>query len=422
MDKLKLLFVDDEESVLDILVNIFNDSDFEVFVTTSIEEGLELIKNKDIAVVMSDQQMPLMNGSEFLEKVKVISPDSIRIVLSGHYSDTDIIEAINNGGVFRFLTKPFDVEKLHETINDAGQIFQAKRENIRLNTLINEKNILLKDLNDNLEKKVIEKTRSVIMLNERLHESFLALIHILAEFTELNCAQVGSHSKRTALLAREISAKLELSDEDIFDIELAAMMHDVGKVGIPVEILKKSKQELSIEELKVLRCHPERGERILSKIPELSKMASFVRHHHEKIDGTGYPDGLKNESIPLGARIIAVADSFDKTLNSKDVYENQTPESALIAIQKKQGSSFDERVINALKKYLLKENPQRENELEIKATDLEIGMKLSRDFRGSDGSLLLTKETVVEDYHLKNIKGLLERVAILDNIFIYRKK
>ncbi len=424
MSKDKILIVDDEANVLSSCERLLRKEGFEIETTTSPEEALRKVGETRYAVILSDQRMPEMEGSRLLEQVRSLSPDTIRVILTGYADIQAAIEAINRGAVFRFLTKPWNDEELRSVIHQAVAQYRLVLENRELQALTQAQNAELKELNQNLENKVIERTQKIATLNEELQKSFLETVQALSGLAEMHSSLIGNHSKRVAHLSRKIGEQLGIDAKGLFELEVAAALHDIGKVGIAPEILSKPEMHLSAIEQETLKRHPTQGETVLRMVQHLNTVPRLVRHHHERFEGNGFPDGLKGHDIPLGSRVIAVANAFDKALNSRTAYQNATPEKACQAVRQRCPVEFDPDIVAALIQCI---EPQiaedLENaEIEVRLKDLRIGMVLSRDLETVHKVLLLPKETTIQEKHLSRIQNFQETDPIIDSIFVYRKK
>lgn len=418
----KVLLVDDESSVLNSLQRLLRKEALEVAVFTSPEEALKAVPEGGFAVVLSDQRMPGMDGPHFLEKVREISPDTVRILLTGHADVEAATEAINRGAVYRFLAKPWDDAQICQVMREAVAQFQLVAENRRLQALTTTQNLELKDLNQNLENKVRERTKEISGLHQRLEQSFLATVRVLAELAEMHSTLVGSHSKRVAALAKDVGEKLGISGKDLFVLEIAAALHDVGKVAVPLEILNKQEASLSRLETETLRRHVTQGEMIVAMVPDMAEAARIIRHHHEQFDGGGYPDRLRGQAIPLGARIVAAVDAYDKALNARLHFESATPEKALQFVWNRSRERFDPEVVEAISACL---NDHQlgwgeSSEVEVRLKDLRAGMMLSRELRTARGLLLLPKDSTISQEHLARIQSHQETAPIV-GIHVYRR-
>ena len=197
--------------------------------------------------------------------------------------------------------------------------------------------------------------QALIETQRQLEHAEMGTIATLVLTEEAKDPYVRGHSKRVTRAAVEIAQELGLSEENCKIIERAGILHDIGKIGISDVILHKP-DKLDEEEWTVIKKHPQRAAEILEPLKFLTKEIEIICHHHERFDGKGYPDGLKTEDIPLGARILAVADTFD-AMNSERPYRKPLPEDAITAeLKKNSGSQFDPRIVNTFLD-LLKKKP-----------------------------------------------------------------
>jgi len=183
-------------------------------------------------------------------------------------------------------------------------------------------------------------------LYESLKKGFYDTVEALTEAIEKKDQYTGGHSKRVAHYAVGIAREMELSDEEIARIRLAAILHDVGKIGVEDKILKKD-APLEVYEWPVMRQHPELGYQIMKKVEGLKEVVDGMRFHHERWDGKGYPQGLRGEEIPLVARIIAIADTYDAIVSTRPYRKGTAPDTAYVEIKKHSGKQFCPRVVDA---------------------------------------------------------------------------
>lgn len=286
-----VLFVDDEPAVLRAFQELFYEEPVEVVSVSSGAEALNVLESREIAVIVTDYLMPSCNGLELLEQAKHLFPDCMRILITG-YADIEIaLEAINRAEIYRFVTKPWDVSELRSMVLDA----------VREHTLI----------------------CSLRCADE-------AKLLALAQMIEQKDHHAMSHCMNVARYALAMASRTSLSGEDRRHLKYASWLHDCGKIGVPESILHYPGR-LSEEMLMVVRRHCEWGADIARRAGLPEPVVAMIRHHHEKYDGTGYPDGLAGEKIPPGARVIAIADVFD-TLTVKRQYRDPLPWHEAIAI------------------------------------------------------------------------------------------
>lgn len=318
MQKYRLLIVDDEEDNLALLYRTLR-SKYEVVKAKSAIEALEILKTETFDCILSDHKMPIMDGVEFLKRVYDIQPNTMRLLVTA-YSDVKIlIDAINYAKIYRYIKKPYNPEELLMVVESALETYRLKMEN--------EKLILdLKDL-------------------------FSGTIKAIIEALDAKDSFTLGRSKRVAYYALKMVNKLALSPEEVSRIELAGLLHDIGMIGVAEDILNKT-QALTPEEYNQIKLHVAYGVKILEDIKQLSEVIDIIRYHHEYYDGNGYPNGLKGDEIPLGARIIAIADAFDAMVSNRAYRKGKTPQEALAILEQCAGRQFDPDLVEIFKEIL----------------------------------------------------------------------
>lgn len=313
MDKYNILLVDDEEDNLALLYRTLRGS-YNLERTTSPLKALEMLDEKDFELVISDHKMPEMDGVEFLKRVQISHPSTMRILLTA-YSDANIlIDAINYAKIYRYVKKPFNPDELQLIVSAALEYYQLKHDNDKL----------IADLK----------------------ELFSGTIKAIMEALDAKDSYTSGRSKRITYYSIIIAKQLGLSQIDIGKVELAGMLHDIGMIGVSDEILYKI-DALTQEEYDEIKKHITYSVKILEDIKQLKDVVEIIKYHHEKYDGTGYPYGIKGEDIPIGSRIIAVADTFDSIISNR-IYRNQVEMSeAKQKIIEGSGSQFDPIVVKA---------------------------------------------------------------------------
>jgi HD-GYP domain-containing protein (c-di-GMP phosphodiesterase class II) len=186
--------------------------------------------------------------------------------------------------------------------------------------------------------------RKLMLAVER---GYLEILRALVNAIEAKDSYTAGHSQRTAELALHIGRALELGDDELRELEIGGLLHDIGKIGIAEQILRKPAQ-LDDAEMRVMRGHPAIGDGIVGDVAMLARIRSSVRNHHERWDGSGYPDGLRGEEIPLGARIIAVADTYDAITSDRCYQPGRPPVESIPILRRLAGQQLDARVVQAL--------------------------------------------------------------------------
>ncbi len=301
-----VLLVDDEEGVLNSIERLFAKTGMNIIKATNGEDALEFVRKENISVVVSDNLMPGMKGLELLSKVRVISPDVVRILMTAHSDFSTAVDAINNCEVFRFITKPWDNRELINIIEEG-----------------------------------INRYKLIMSLKKADESTLLSL----AQTIELKDKYTRGHCDRVAAYALRIAERLNLSEDTKKDIRYGCWLHDCGKIGVPEHILNK-KGRLNEEEFEVIKKHPVWGADVAKQAQLSQTIINIILNHHEKYDGAGYPAGLKGTDIPIEARIVAVADCFDAITSERPYGETQSFAKGMEIILSLKNSAFDSEIVD----------------------------------------------------------------------------
>ena len=318
----KIMLVDDEPANLRLLERLFR-RDHQVLSAGSGAEALRLLEQHDVALLVTDQRMPGMTGVELLQRAAVLRPHMVRIILTGYTDMEALVEAINYGQVYRYVTKPWENEDLRLTVVRALQHYEVNKSRHEMEE---------------------ENKR----LSRRLRAMARGVIRAIADTVEAKDHYVYGHSRRVSSYALAIGRRMRLSVPLLEQLSLAALMHDVGKIGTPDSILLKP-AALDDDECAIVRLHAERGARLLAGVPEMEDIAEAVRHHHEDFDGAGYPEGLAGERIPVASRVIRVADAYDAMTSPRPFRGALSHEAAVGELMRGAGTQFDPEVVRAFR-------------------------------------------------------------------------
>jgi response regulator RpfG family c-di-GMP phosphodiesterase len=334
-----ILVIDDEEVICSFIKDTLTEKGYSVVTSQVAKKGLELARLNYFDVIFVDLRMPEIDGLTVLMQLKQFVPDSVVIMITGYPSFETVKESMR-GGAFDYITKPFDLEALFFTTTRAIAFRRLDQENKTLMEQITQENIIL-------EKKVQERTEDLRNLYRQLQATFISTVKALANALDARNRYTHSHSENVAKYAVMIAREMQLSVKEIDEIRSACELHDLGKIGVHDYILAKS-EKLTAEEWEEIKLHSLKSANILMPFNFLDGVVDLVRQHHERYDGTGYPDGLKGEAIKLGARIMAVADAFDAMV-SKRPYREQpfTKQEAIEEIKKNSETQFDPEVVKA---------------------------------------------------------------------------
>jgi len=331
---LKVLVVDDSEMSRDVIVKFLKFKGYEVFEASNGNEALYIMgKEEDIDVVLLDVEMPVMNGIETVRNIRISGYPAIVIMLTG-LGDEETMKKAAQNGADDFLTKPVDLVLLLSklvAIEKYKKFHEEKTKTFHEST-----------------RKIGDLMKSAMKLSEENKHLSIELVHLIYIIAEYRDDETHAHTMRVGWLSGEIAAEMGLSEEEAAMIQLAAPLHDVGKIGVPDLILLKP-DRLTDEEFEKMKKHTLIGYDILrnSSSGVLKKAAVISLTHHERWNGSGYPKGLKGEDIPIEGLIVAVADSFDAMV-CKRVYKGPIPmEKAFEEIKNLSGVLYSPKVIDA---------------------------------------------------------------------------
>lgn len=326
-----ILIVDDEINNLQLLKRTFRGS-YNILTASNGVEGLEVVKQEGdrISLIVSDQKMPVMEGTEFLKKVNETHPEIVKILLTGHQDSDIIVSAINDCQLYQYILKPFDPEELKVSVTNGLKKFE----------LATRKTLIMKDLK----------------------ELFYKTIKSISCALDAKDPYTHGHSLRVTLYSLILASKLGLTDSALEEIETAGLLHDIGKIGIPQSILCKT-SKLTDEEFEIMKDHTGQGAKMIQNVKKLRAVASWLKSHHERWDGRGYPCGLKGTEIPFFARVIALADTYDAMTSTRPYRKALPHEVAIQEIKRCSGVQFDPElaeifVANEAEIKAAKENPE----------------------------------------------------------------
>jgi len=442
-----IIFVDNETAVLKSLCRLFRRQGFTLLTATSGEEALDIMKKqeKPISLIVSDQRMLGMSGTDFLETSKQIFPDAIRFLMTGYSDINAIIEGINKGEIHRFFTKPWIDEDLILQVNQYLEKYEIIKDNQKLLELTKNQAKQLYLFGRDMEQKVLERSRKLDeknkelqFLNKELELNLFNTVKAFAALAEKNFPELQGHGKRVSILSRKIAKEMGLQPDEISEIEIAAMIHDIGKIGLPHKILNKGENCPDIADIERYRSHSTEGQKIVSFINRLDEVGFIIRHHHECFDGSGWPDGISGYKIPMGSRIIAVADMYDrienidtnkekycdKYIQKKGIDRDQVDEKQLIKqsaafhIKQQASMKYDPDVIKVFLEVLCEEGVRQIIEKEIRIEELSTGMILSRPLYTISKSLLLPYRTEITERALSKLNKIYRNRQIENRIFI----
>lgn len=404
-----LLLVDDEVNVLKSLMRLLHAHNYRLLMAASGAEALALMAREPVDLVISDMRMPHMDGAELLAKIRQQWPDTMRLLLTGHADMTQTVAAINQGEIYRYIAKPWHDDELLLIVAQALEQQKLKRENARLQQLTAKQNDALREANATLEQKVAQRTAELSQLvsflemtQQELKTSFRTSLQVLANMLDMRFADWAGHSQRVVDVAEQLARMADVGEEEFEAIRNAAQLHDIGKIALPDALVNKPFLSCNRQERSEVMEHPALGQMVLLPIPELNRAGALIRHIHEHYDGTGFPDRLHSDSIPLGARILAIAVDYDELQMGLILPQAITAEHALLYIRENKGQRYDPDLVSLLVRVVDAEQ-QRIREVALGSSQLKPGMKLSRDLFSASRFLLLTRGRVLDEAIIQHI-------------------
>lgn len=306
----KVLVVEDKTETFESICEVLDKNGYEYHCACSIKAARDMLKRDSFDIILCDIVMPDGSGLDLLETLQEYIITTPFVALTGSNNVELLKDALTNGAS-DYLTRPFNLQNLPMIIER------------------------------NLERKKLNKERNFLDNGSIMLKTIKALITAL----EAKDRYTSGHSQRVANWAKRMGEALGLTKEDLFTLHLSAILHDIGKIGMPDKILHKSGSLLKME-YRTAKEHTVIGSRIVAEIDELTEVASVIRHHHERYDGKGYPDGLQGDAIPLLARILAIVDAYEAIISQRTYRARQPSEIALEEIAMHSGRQFDPELVD----------------------------------------------------------------------------
>jgi len=381
----RILLVDDDPSILSAYYRNLRNL-FDIKTAEDGASGLEIIKKYGpFAAVVSDFRMPGMDGIQFLSKVKQLEPDTVRIMLTGQADIQMSIQAINEGSIFRFLTKPCKMEHF-------------------INAL----------------KVSIEHYHLVVSERELLNNTLMGSIKVMIDTLSLVSPVALNQSSRIRSLANHIARQLKI--QNLWEVDMSALLSQIGCVTIPNEILEKkySGQELTEKECEVFSSHYQTGKKLLINIPRLEGIAQAIAYQAKQYDGGGIPDEhIKGKEIPILSRILKVSIDFDQYLQvGKTTVES-------VKLLKSNSDCYDPEILGILEKLILSgkiaDLPTKIVKRAIKLKDIKIGMVLAEDIRLKSDVILITKGHEITEIFKIRLNNAARLNSIIEPIIVFER-
>lgn len=301
-----VLIVDDDRAVLEFTKHVLRDMGCNVVTINDPVAALEYLGREEVAVLVSDNHMPVLSGLELIEKANIISSETVKIIMTAYADLSVALCAINQCQVFKFIPKPWQPKVMHDTVKDALRRYRT------LQTIRRENEDVLRSL---------------------------------AQTIELKDPCTRGHCDRVATYAVQIATALNLSMDMQREIKYGSWLHDCGKIGVPEHMINANRK-LETQEYELMKNHSSWGADVASKANLSNAIINIVLFHHEHFDGSGYPSGIKGEEIPIEARIVSVADIFDALTSDRPYRPRFTQEEALSLVTTMKGKELDPTLVD----------------------------------------------------------------------------
>ena len=401
-----VLLVDDEESILNSLRRLLRGQPYDVKLATSGEQALAQMAEGPVDLEMRDARMPGMDGATLLAQINQHHPSTVRILLTGYADPSAIIKAVNDGQIHRYISKPWNDEEMLLTLRQSLEHQHSERERVRLEQLTRDQNEQLKALNATLEKRVEARTselqQTADMLDlayDELKRSYVTGTEVFSLLANLRLPKQKQTNRQLIELIRVYCKAQALDEASARDLTMAAALYNIGKLSwsdgmmaVPSELLHSNDRER-------YRAYPAQSESLLMTLEPMKDAARLIRHHQERWDGTGFPDHLKGETIPVGARLLKLAVDFIELQKGLILERQMNSDEALLYLRKYAGRLYDPALLEDFVQVCASFHSDLtlvDPEVQVCTTrDLAPGMVLARNLNADNGMLLLNAGKVL---------------------------
>lgn len=412
----QLLCVDDEPNVLKALRRLFRGKEYVIHLAESGAKGLDVLAQQNIDLVISDMRMPHMDGAEFLAKVAKQWPDTVRILLTGYADIESTIAAVNNGKIYSYCSKPWEDQEIKALVAKAIEEKRLREERVQLFDIIHRQNAQLKDLNHNLEEKVEQRTlqlknsfKQLDKTHKALKKQYIESVKTFAKIIEMRPGVRGGHSTYIAEHGRRVAQNLGMTEEDIKSIVYAGLLLQIGKMGLPEELLSLPFFLMKNQDRDNYLKHALEGETLLQEMVQLKDAAVLIRYQFEHFDGTGYPDGLQGKQIPRGARVLSVVRDYISFLEGSMTGQIMSVSSVKKRLLSKKDTFYDPVIVDSFLA-VLDENKVNSDRpvVDMSWTQLQAGMEVVEIYYNDR---LYLKDCILDKKIIYDIVALRERVG-----------
>lgn len=417
-----VLCVDDEPNILKSMQRLLLGEPYDLKTAQSGADALTILAEHPVDLVVSDMRMPHMTGAELMKEVSVRYPTTGRIILTGYADIQSAISAVNDGQVHRYLQKPWNNEELKTAIRDNLDRVQLQRQNATLQSQLKQAYGQVRAINQKLEQAYAQVRAANVQLEQKVHQRTIQLRQTLGQLKDEHSAMYkvlynvvsispdldGGVAQNVSELCRDLAIRLGLEKQQVEDCALAGLLFEIGLLGTPVALYQKPFYQLSTAERSQYYKHPQQAGLILGPAVHLQQVVEYIAHQYERYNGTGVPDKLSAVSIPIGARIVAVARDYWAHQLGRLSKEELTPQKALQQIKLLQGTSYDPDVVRELQKITLHDVmafiDHSSKALEVK--DLVPGMILQQALYNHQKILILPEGHLLTEQTINRLKNM----------------
>lgn len=390
---LVLVVDDDEAQRMTLSAVLRTEPSYDVLVAEDGAEALRIVGEKRPTIIISDIYMPVMDGVELCRQIKGEPRlrETMFILLTGSSDVRDKVRGFDSGAD-DYVTRPVHADELLSRV----------RASLRIKAMHDE---------------IVEDRKALADLNHILEESYSGVLQLMVHLIGLRIPNASARAERGEQMALWIGAKIELNSADLSALGTAAKLHEIGKISFPDGLLTKEVKDLSEEERNEIGSFPSLGQLILGGIPKLKEASTLIRYQLENYDGTGYPDRLMNQQIPMGSRILRLVNHIEQL----PVANGFTQQDQLEAIRRAKGTILDPRIVQLAEEYIqVVENPAwMEGRQQVNILELQAGMVLAHDLVTGTGTKLLPKGSVISMTHIEKILSHHHCDPIVNSIYIY---
>ncbi|CAD6874034.1 HD domain-containing phosphohydrolase [Methylomonas fluvii] len=405
-----LLFVDDEPNVLKALRRLFRGAEYQVYMAEGGADGLEILAQHPIDLIISDMRMPQMDGAEFLTRAAERWPNIVRILLTGYADIESTIAAVNKGKIYSYCSKPWEDNELKILVNNALEQKRLRDERRQLFDIINRQNQELKELNAGLEDKVEKRTeqlRKSLQMIDQAHDAlkrqYADSVKVFAKTIEMRPGIKSGHAKYVAENAREVGRRLGMDAAELKDLVYAGLLLQIGKMSLPDSLLTQALLSMNSLQRKRYLNHALEGQTLLKGLEPLHNAAELIAAQYEHFDGSGQPLGWAGAEIPLGARILTLVRDYINYLDGSITGTAMTTEQVKVRLLSKKAKDYDPLVVDTFLALLAESETVDERPIiEISWTQLQAGMEAAEIICND---VLYLKNQILNE---KNVEDILE--------------